>query len=191
MLCSKILAFFACTLLVVFHSGVVRAAKKDIFQAINSDDEEGLKNMLNDEAGRSVLNKQGPGKQTPLMASVLGGKTWAVKILLEHGADVTIGEGQGYTPMHGAGFQGRAEIAEILMDHGLNPNDEHQDGFTPLHRACWGKEKRHTDTVLVLLKRGVDPESRSKFDRKTCAEMTSNAATKKLLKRFKENYGEL
>ena len=36
------------------------------------------------------------------------------------GADTTIPEKDGYTPMHGAGFQGRAEIAKILMDHGVD-----------------------------------------------------------------------
>ena len=36
------------------------------------------------------------------------------------GADTTVPEKDGYTPMHGAGFQGRAEIAKILLDHGVD-----------------------------------------------------------------------
>ena len=44
------------------------------------------------------------------MASCLGGHLDAAKALLELGADVTVPEKDGYTPMHGAGFQGRAEI---------------------------------------------------------------------------------
>ena len=48
-----------------------------------------------------------------------------VKWCLENGADSTIGERDGYTPMHGAGFQGRVEIAEILHKHGVGLRDKH------------------------------------------------------------------
>ena len=75
----------------------------------------------------------------------------AVEALLAAGADATIGEGDGYTPMHGAGFQGRGEVAKLLIVHGLDPSDVHSDGYTPLHRSCWGGEQRHTDMAKVLL----------------------------------------
>jgi len=39
------------------------------------------------------------------MNAVLSGKLQAVKVLLSKGADTSIGEKDGYTPMHGAGFQ--------------------------------------------------------------------------------------
>ncbi len=94
-------------------------------------------------ATASELNKKGQGGQTPLMASVLGGKTTAVKCLLTSNlVDVTIGENDGYTPMHGAGFQGRAAIAKLLIEHGIPVSAVHEDGFAPIHRACWGKEQR-------------------------------------------------
>jgi hypothetical protein len=48
------------------------------------------------------LRTAGSG-QTPLMNAVLSGKGSAVKYLLKKGADVTIAEKDGYTPMHGAG----------------------------------------------------------------------------------------
>ena len=40
------------------------------------------------------------------MNAVLSGQTEVVKALLELGADHKIPEKDGYTPMHGAGFQG-------------------------------------------------------------------------------------
>ena len=49
-----------------------------------------------------------------------------MKFLLEAKADTSIPEKDGYTPMHGAGFQGRAEIAKLLIAHGLNPSDRHK-----------------------------------------------------------------
>ena len=69
------------------------------------------------------------------MSAVLNGHTDVVRVLLEAGADTTIGEKDGYTPMHGAGFQGRADIALLLIKHGLNPSDRHSDGFTPVGRC--------------------------------------------------------
>ena len=57
------------------------------------------------------INERMPGSlQSPLMAACLGGHLDSAKALLELGADVTVPEKDGYTPMHGAGFQGRAEI---------------------------------------------------------------------------------
>ena len=105
--------------------------------------------------GAAGLNERGPGGQTPLMMSVLMGRTKAVKLRLASGADTTIPEQDGYTTMHGAGFQGRGSIGKLLINHGLNPSDMHKDGFTPIHRACWGRDVRHAETVRVFLEAGV------------------------------------
>ncbi len=52
-----------------------------------------------------------------------------------------------------------------------------------MHRACWGKEKRHTDTVKVFLEAGVLPKFKA-TNGKTCYQMTQNEETKKLLKTY-------
>merc|ERR1719261_1242166 len=116
------------------------------------------------------------------MAAVLAGADKSVESLLQANADATIGEKDGYTPFHGAGFQGRAEVAKHLLEARLDPSDRHKDGSTPLHRACWGGEQRHTDMVRFLLKNGVDPEEKDSNGR-TCLDMTSNERTMKLVKK--------
>lgn len=173
-----VILFFVLTFFLAINptSGV----SNTIFEAISGDDEFSLLQFASD---KDVLDKKGPGKQTPLMAAVLGGKDKAVAILLEKGANVNLGEQNGYRPMHGAGFQGRSKIAQMLIDHGINPNTKHkQDGHKPIIRACWGNEKRHTDTVHVFLKAGVD----SATDIKKCLEMTKNQGTIELLKDWDE-----
>jgi len=137
--------------------------------------------------------------QTLIMYAVLTGKSKEIiMLLLEYGADVTIGENMGYTPIHGAAFQGRAELAKILVLNGkMNVNDRHDgDGYTPLHRATWGSEKRHADTVRVLLELGADADdpicttdhiARGNVDVKDCyhlIETTRNPETVKVLKEF-------
>lgn len=123
------------------------------------------------------------------MASVLAGATDAVAFLLESGADVTIGEQDGYTPMHGAGFQGRADVAKLLIDHGIDPSNMHKDGFTPIHRAGWGKEDRHTDTVRIFLEAGVSVFEQSR-DGQVAREMSSNTATIQLLKKWEKRVND-
>ena len=51
------------------------------------------------------LNEQRRGKQTPIMAASLGGKAEIIEVLLKAGADTSIPEADGYTPLHGAAFQ--------------------------------------------------------------------------------------
>lgn len=85
-----------------------------------------------------------------MMHAVLTGNANAVKFLLEQRADTSVPEKDGYTPMHGAGFQGRAEIAKMLIAHGLDPSERHKDGFTPIHRACWGTEQRSRETAQIV-----------------------------------------
>ena len=152
------------------------------------DDYEAITAALDTSEGQDLLNIKGSGGQTPLMFAVLGGKKNAVELLLKAGADVTIGEDDGYTPMHGAGFQGRSEIAKKLIDHGLNIYDTHRDGYIPFHRACWGTERRHTDTVKVFLEAGVDPDFLS-VDGRSCLDMTRNKGTKKLIKKWQAKAG--
>jgi len=111
--------------------------------------------------GKRIFEAKATGGQTGLMMASLMGKVNSLRRLLELGADPTIGEKDGYTPLHGAAFQGRAEAARALFKHASVPNEMHADGFYPVHRACWGKEGRHTDTVRVFLENG-DFEKRTK-----------------------------
>ena len=86
-------------------------ASGDLFAAIEARDVSAMKSALSSGGGADV-NAVGPGGQTPLMNSVLTGCLPCVEFLLgREGVDAAIPEKDGYTPMHGAGFQGRPEIA--------------------------------------------------------------------------------
>ena len=60
-----------------------------IIENVREDNVKGITQALN---GGGDINVIGPGGQTPLMLAVLSGKIESVKLLLEKGADVTIGE---------------------------------------------------------------------------------------------------
>ena len=166
----------------------------EVFDAIKSDDTPNLQRILADNKAKlaSFINqKDEESGQTPVMMSVLRGRTDMVRLLLaEDAVDVTIGEMQGYTVMHGAGFQGRAEILRLLLEdkRDIDPRHIHSDGFSPLHRACWGNEVRHAETVKVFVEEaGVPWDFKSKKGT-TCLDVTGNSATRNfLLKKKKQN----
>lgn len=120
--------------------------------------------------------------QTALMRATLHGWSGIVTYLLDQGADVNIGEKDGYTPAHGAGFQGRAKIMAILRQHGVDIFSlAEKDGFAPFHRACWGREERHTETIRYMLEQGVDLNLKGGPEQRTCFQMTPNQGTRALL----------
>ena len=151
-----------------------------------SEDVELLRAILAKGDADLDVNYQHPRSgQTPLMASCLGGKAKIAKVLLEEGnADPMVPEKDGYHSVHGAGFQGRADVMKVLLDHGVDVRHAHADGFEPLHRACWGKEKRHADTVALLISGNPPtvPADAPSAEGRTCAEMTSNPDTLEVLR---------
>ena len=166
----------------------------EVFDAIKSDDTPNLQRILADNKAKlaSFINqKDEESGQTPVMMSVLRGRTEMVRLLLaEDAVDVTIGEMQGYTVMHGAGFQGRAEILRLLLEdkRDIDPSHIHSDGFSPLHRACWGNEVRHAETVKVFVEEAGVPWDFQSKKGTTCLDVTGNSATRNfLLKKKKQN----
>mmetsp|Transcript_532 Transcript_532/g.1094 ORF Transcript_532/g.1094 Transcript_532/m.1094 type:complete len:193 (-) Transcript_532:208-786(-) len=175
------------------HADSTNDLGAQFFDAVQNDDIARAARLLKDGAD---INTQSPGGlQTPLMQSVLSGYEDMVQFLLSKGADTTIPEKDGYTPMHGAGFQGRAKIAAMLLNHGVGLRDKHpKDGYEPAVRACWGSEPRHTETLDFFLQKGVPIDDI--FE--DCLKMTPNQETKHLLlqrkefsKRSKSNRDEL
>ena len=170
---------------------------KDVFDAIKEDKTEVLRRILseNTDSLDSFINLQDEQSgQTPVMMSVLRGRTEMVGLLLAQPAvDLSIGEMQGYTVMHGAGFQGRAEILRLLLadERDLDPRDIHQDGFSPLHRACWGNEARHTDTVKVFLEEAGVPWDLRSEKGTTCYDVTNNPGTRNLIRKWKQQKEDL
>jgi len=157
---------------------------KELSEAVSEEDTQAIDRVL--KKGANINSQSAKGEQTVLMQAVLHGKERSVAHLLKKGADASIPEKQGYTPMHGAAFQGRREIAKILHEHGLSLRGKHEDGNEPIHRACWGKEGRHTSTVKFFLQNGVPVEDIFY----QCMERSKNENTKKMLVDWMNNRNE-
>mmetsp|Transcript_39140 Transcript_39140/g.60992 ORF Transcript_39140/g.60992 Transcript_39140/m.60992 type:complete len:212 (-) Transcript_39140:49-684(-) len=103
----------------------------------------------------SFLNLDSTGR-TALMAACLAGNHRSVKLLLKRGADYKIGEQDGYTCLHGAGFQGRPKVAAVAVEAGVPAHDMHNDGFLPIHRCTWGSKAGHAETARILVEKGKE-----------------------------------
>ena len=59
------------------------------------------------------------------------------RFLVEHGADLTAQDMNGWTPLHVASKCGKMEIARIFVEHGADPTARDKEGSTPLHLASY------------------------------------------------------
>ena len=83
--------------------------------------------------------------------------TACVRLLLEAGADATLQNGQGFTPLHKAAYYGNASVAEALIAAGadLNVKDLVYQRGSPYAVAL---ENGHRRVLRVLLQHGAVPD---------------------------------
>ena len=103
---------------------------------------EGLEGRLEVEYGRSYLSQ-----------AVLGGHEEIVKMLLEHGADVSSQDNSGGSALHVAAFHGQTGCARLLLAAGANVNALDAFGDTPLHESC---SQGNLEMSKLLLEAGAD-----------------------------------
>ena len=71
-------------------------------------------------------------RNTPLCAAIAGRQDrQAIVALIEHGADVNVRAGGGYTPLHLAASRGVHNIVELLIQHGADASVAVESGETP------------------------------------------------------------
>ncbi|OAQ61284.1 Pfs, NACHT and ankyrin domain-containing protein [Pochonia chlamydosporia 170] len=95
--------------------------------------------------------------RTPLTAAVRGQQVWAVKKILESGADPSGQAGNIYahgTPLHLAAKNGHMEISRLLVDAGADLSIEDGRRRTPLYIAL---TEGHVKMASLFLDHGADP----------------------------------
>ncbi len=157
--------------------------------------------LLKQGADTKIGEKDG---YTPMHGAGFQGRADIAKLLIAHGLDANDRHSDGYTAylhFHNpsssferefefflpASINGRFMCPKFqhLAPHARTRSIRRQRGrFTPLHRACWGSEKRHTDTVAVLLEAGVPFDQQAADGSRPIDMARNNAGTRKLLKRW-------
>jgi uncharacterized protein len=86
-------------------------------------------------------------KVMPLHSAVAGQHTDIVRLLIDHGADVTACQTEDFTPLHQAAANGQVEVAELLLSRGAKVNAKTQKGKTPLDLATENKQSKMVDLL--------------------------------------------
>jgi ankyrin repeat protein len=81
-----------------------------------------------------------------------------VKALFEQGADVSILDNAGVSPLHDACLKGNAEVARLLLEKGAPINARDCQGDYPLLDAA---QNDHLEVCRVLLEAGANPTLRN------------------------------
>lgn len=89
---------------------------------------------------------------TPLFEAAMRRQVEAMRLLLEHGADVT--NERAIASLHYCASMNWTPELELLLQHHVDPNGRGQFGDTALLRAV---ERGSTEAVRVLLAHGADP----------------------------------
>lgn len=107
--------------------------------------------MVNEGGGKR-------GASNLLETAADSGRIEIVKLLLEHGADVSSEGKEGYNmPLH---FAKTREIAELLISKGCDVNARRQSRYTPLLMAA---ARRDPEVVRCLIDHGADVNARNKY----------------------------
>ncbi len=96
---------------------------------------------------RLPVNKANKHGITPLMAASFWGKTGAVELLIDKGAELDLREEDGRTALHWAVRRGHPEVVKILLAHGARTDITDREGKTALDLA---REQENTEIVRLL-----------------------------------------
>jgi ankyrin repeat protein len=142
----------------------------ELWNALRFNKAEKVKFLL--EKDQSLANfRLSKAVNSPLHCAAEAGYVTIVQLLLAHGAEVDIKNGEGRTPLHYAASLGRTEVIKLLLDHGANINAADTRSDTILHYAVSGyadlyfaapsvslfkNESKQLEAVRLLLNSGAN-----------------------------------
>lgn len=80
--------------------------------------------------------------------------------LLERGANPSVRNNKGTTPLHFAGRFGQSRTAGLLIEKGAEINSRNEVGWSPLHEAA--AYNLNPEIAILLIDKGADIEARNK-----------------------------
>jgi uncharacterized protein len=116
------------------------------------------------QASASDANARGPDGSTALLWAAHRGDAATVARLIREGADVSLANRYGASPMSEAATMGNAAILELLLDAGANVNSPNPEGETALMEVA---RTGRVDAAKLLLRRGASVDARESWGGQT------------------------
>jgi len=108
---------------------------------------------------QDVHSRNVENNSTPLHRASQEGHVEVARVLIEHGADMTVQDERGSTPLHDASRTGHKELAQFLLEHGADVTAQDKDGSTPLHQASGSGRMK---LAQLLVEHNADVTARDK-----------------------------
>ena len=121
------------------------------------------------EKGADVNAQGGDYGRKPIITASFDGDINMVRLLLEHKADTSIADTQGWTPLHMACDRGHINIVKILLEAGANPLSITELSETSLHLAS---RRDVLEMIDLLMTHDYDTEQMDGYGR-TCLDWAS------------------
>jgi ankyrin repeat protein/L-ascorbate metabolism protein UlaG (beta-lactamase superfamily) len=91
---------------------------------------------------------------TPMHLAAQIGSVEILRLLLDAGAPVDVGDADNSTALDVAAQSGQLDAVKLLVESGADARHSDNNGMTPLHFASY---EGHDDVALYLLEHGADP----------------------------------
>jgi len=83
-----------------------------------------------------------------------------MRVLIQHGADVTAQDNTRSTPLHLASSKGSGKTVRLLLRHGADVNAQDGRHSTPLHLAASSRSALKGNVVHLLLSHGANVDAK-------------------------------
>nr|OQO20913.1 hypothetical protein B0A51_13087 [Rachicladosporium sp. CCFEE 5018] len=107
--------------------------------------------------GADVDHLSGRDGYSPLWCAITAYHIDVARLLLKHGARVSLRSGTGLSPLHQAAVTGQSAMCELLLERGAQVDTTDDDVNTPLHYAAVSGS---VSSVRVLLRGGADVQAK-------------------------------
>ncbi|XP_058490822.1 ankyrin repeat and protein kinase domain-containing protein 1 isoform X1 [Solea solea] len=141
------------------HVSIEFSGKESLLHyTVASGDANSVKHVLSLGADINCMTARG---YTPLIIAVLYRLHDVISLLLEHGASVTQGDEDQWSPLHFGAQNGDDRTVRLLLDKGAVADAREKSGWIPLHLAC---QNGHETVVRLLLSRLSEDTFRKQED---------------------------
>lgn len=118
-----------------------------------------------------------------LIKAAYSGNTEQVRLFIDAGADVSMSDPDGWTPLHWATAKGNIDCMRLLIDAGADINVKDHSGRTALH---WAALRGNTEYMKALIEAGADTDARTNND-----ETAMDILERKYIRVYSKHIGEL